>query len=469
MSSEDLRMKKNIKGKVYDLIPPQDMIQFMLKYSFFHKQVTQIPESIIVTKEIDFDLMKKAVNIEIERNDCLRLRFFKEKGKVKQYFLDRFVVDDIPVLNFSSLDEQMKVLTEDAQIPVHYLKDETFRIKFFRTGDGRYGIYLCVHHLVMDNAACFVFFNDLLGVYDCLKDGSPMPKPLGKYEDRIVKELAYAADKSNFEREAEAYTEYMTKNGEPLYLGVEGQKFLEAERKKKKNPNIMAPSLFDPFHDKSGFTKKVIPQDKSKVIFDYMDKYGVSGECLVQLGMRLQLSKMNNRHNDTYFITLCPRRRTLSEKRSGGTLTAPLPWRVQIPEDITFNEAIQKMNEVQAWAFRHMDYPYLEYRELQRKIFNYNAAAGASTMMFSWFPLDNNTMNKWEYEFVGYSIGRYVMVLYTFAMKDVYNQTLKITYQHRTKFVTEDDINSFHEGTEKALFLGASNPDMTIGEILDRM
>ena len=46
-------MKKPITGPVYDLTPAQDMIQFMLKYSFFHKQVTQIPESILTTKEID--------------------------------------------------------------------------------------------------------------------------------------------------------------------------------------------------------------------------------------------------------------------------------------------------------------------------------------------------------------------------------------------------------------------------------
>ena len=37
-------------------------------------------------------------------------------------------------------------------------------------------------------------------------------------------------------------------------------------------------------------------------------------------------------------------------------------------------------------------------------------------MMFSWFPLEAGTMNNWEYEFEGYSLGRYVMVLYTFAM-----------------------------------------------------
>ena len=31
------------KKELIDLTPPQDMIYFMLKYSFFHKQVIQIP------------------------------------------------------------------------------------------------------------------------------------------------------------------------------------------------------------------------------------------------------------------------------------------------------------------------------------------------------------------------------------------------------------------------------------------
>ena len=131
-------MKEPIKGPVYDLTPAQDMIQYMLKYSFFHKQVTQIPESILTEKEIDFKLMEQAINIEIERNDCMRLRFFKEKGKIKQYFLDHYEIHDIPVLKFSSMEEQVEVLTADAQTPIRMLKGETYRLKFFRAADGRY-------------------------------------------------------------------------------------------------------------------------------------------------------------------------------------------------------------------------------------------------------------------------------------------------------------------------------------------
>ena len=459
----------SVNKPVYPLIPPQEMIQFMLKYSFFHKQVTQIPDSIIVSQKIDFDVMTEAFNIEIERNDCLRLVFFKQNGKIMQYFRDPYRIGSVPVYNFKSDEEREKVLTADAQKPIKMLKGEIFRLKYFTTYDGRYGVYINIHHLVMDNAAVFAFFNDLFAVYDHLKNGKPMPKPLGSYEDRIKRELAYVEDKSNLEKEKAAYTEYITRNGEPLYLGVEGPKLLEAERKKKKDPSINAPSLFDPIHDKAELTKTTFSPELSEKFFAFCENNNVSPECLVQLALRMHLSKINNGHLDTYFICLCTRRRTLVEKRSGGTVTAPLPWRVHLEEDDTFMSALDKMAEAQVWAFRHMDYPYLEYRDLQRELFNYSAAAGSSTMMFSWMPINEKSINGWEYEYVGYGLGRYIMVLYTFAMKDAHTGCLKISCLHRTKFVSVEDIKALQNGTKKALEIGLENPNISVKELLEKM
>lgn len=459
----------SVNKPVYSLIPPQEMIQFMLKYSFFHKQVTQIPDSIIVSQKIDFDVMTEAFNIEIERNDCLRLVFFKQNGNIMQYFRDPYRIGSVPVYNFKSDEEREKVLTADAQKPIKMLKGEIFRLKYFTTYDGRYGVYINIHHLVMDNAAVFAFFNDLFAVYDHLKNGKPMPKPLGSYEDRIKRELAYVEDKSNLEKEKEAYTEYITRNGEPLYLGVEGPKLLEAERKKKKDPSINAPSLFDPIHDKAELTKTTFSPELSEKFFAFCENNNVSPECLVQLALRMHLSKINNGHLDTYFICLCTRRRTLTEKRSGGTVTAPLPWRVHLEEDDTFMSALDKMADAQVWAFRHMDYPYLEYRDLQRELFNYSAAAGSSTMMFSWMPINEKSINGWEYEYVGYGLGRYIMVLYTFAMKDAHSGCLKISCLHRTKFVSVEDIKALHNGTKKVLEIALNEPDISIKDLLEKM
>ena len=48
----------SVNKPVYPLIPPQEMIQYMLKYSFFHKQVTQIPDSIIVSSPLPGELIR---------------------------------------------------------------------------------------------------------------------------------------------------------------------------------------------------------------------------------------------------------------------------------------------------------------------------------------------------------------------------------------------------------------------------
>ena len=78
-------------------------------------------------------------------------------------------------------------------------------------------------------------------------------------------------------------------------------------------------------------------------------------------------------------------------------------------------------------------------------------------------------MNNWDYEFVGYGIGRYVMVLYTFAMKDIKNGTIKVTYQHRTHFISVEDVDRFQDGVEQVLRIAVENPQITIGDLLDKL
>ena len=46
---------------LYDLIPSQQTMYIMLKYSI-HKEVTQIPASLGINTKVDFDLLKKAFN-----------------------------------------------------------------------------------------------------------------------------------------------------------------------------------------------------------------------------------------------------------------------------------------------------------------------------------------------------------------------------------------------------------------------
>ena len=132
-------------------------------------------------------------------------------------------------------------------------------------------------------------------------------------------------------------------------------------------------------------------------------------------------------------------------------------------------QAIGKLQDLQHLIFRHQDYPFTAWRDVENEVFHYSLADGTSTMMFSWFPLEKDTMNGWDYDFSSYSIGHYVMPLYTYAMKDARNNSLKFAYLYRTNNITQDHINALHDNTVKALKMGCTNPDITIGEIWDRL
>ena len=59
-------MKKKLPEKLYSLIPSQQSMYMMVKFSF-SKQLVQIPISITLDLDLDFDILTKALNIELER------------------------------------------------------------------------------------------------------------------------------------------------------------------------------------------------------------------------------------------------------------------------------------------------------------------------------------------------------------------------------------------------------------------
>lgn len=452
--------------ETFPLIPPQETISFMLKYSL-HKQVTQIPASVIVNKKIDFEIMQKAFEIHIQRNDCFRLRFIKSRKTIEQYFIDSFTPEPVKVLSFDTQAQCDAYLEKDASTPISAYKGETYRAYFFTISNKKYGVYLNVSHLCMDAAAVFLFFSDIFAIYDSLKSYTPMPAPLGSYRDIIIKELAYINNPDRVNADKKAYTEYLLKDGAPYYAGVHGPELLDNERKKKNDLSIRVPSAFDLIHDKAVMSHRRAKSEDAAKFFKFCEENAVSPDVLTQFGMRTHVSYINHREPDVYFMSLCSRRSTLKEKRTGGTTAQPLPSRVVITQDMTFMQALQKISEAQSFLFRHGDYPYLESRKLCQDLFSYSMAMSPASMMFSWFPLNEKTVNGWQYEFKGYNLGRYVLPIYTFAMKSVEDGGLKFAFLYRTNMISEKNIDCMAENCMKIIVKGIENPQITVGEIMD--
>ena len=454
--------------KLYDLIPSQQTMYMMVKYSF-HKQLVQIPISFSVEKNLDFGVLKQAFNIEIERNDSLRLRYVVVDKKIKQYFLDRYTMNYIQVKRFKNIEEQEAFFSKDAQKPIYFLKDECYRVMFFKTEGAGSGIYFNVSHLSLDAMGIVITLVDLLRVYRALINKTEMPEPLDKYEDYIKEEFLRLSDKKKMAKHEEFYKRYFLKGGEPFHANIHGPEFLEKYRKKKKNPNLRVPPAYNPLWDKSDMIVKSIAPEDAKKIFDFCLQKKIAPESLLQLGLRTYCSAVNGRNPDVFIQSLCSKRAKHSEKNMGGCITQPLQLRTIIPEDYTFGRALDEITGTRTSLFMHSAYPYGLALNLSREIYNYNMFQGPACMMFSWIPVPIGPLVPFKFDFRGYNLGRYFTPLYVITHPDPETQGIKCEYMYRVKLATSEDINNLHESMVKTVIAGIENPDITIGELLDKV
>ncbi len=461
-------MKPKNGEQIYKLIHSQELIQYMWKYSV-HMQSTQVPMSIAFDEDIDFSLLARAVNIEIERNDCLRLRIFRDGFKVKQYFLNEYKLEKILVKEFSSKEEQEKYFDSVASTKLNVFGGEAFRVIFFRTFDNKCGVFLVATHMVMDFAGAFMFFKDLMAVYDSLKNGTPMPRPLTKYEDIVKNEQDNPELEERIKRDAKELDEWGARDRRPFYNAINGTKVLDFQSKLLHNKELNMPHVYIPVLDKTNLIKCHLSEADSNRISDFIAENNLSPEWVIQLGFRMYLSKINRRTNDTTFWVLCPRRRTVKEKRCGGTLALPMPWREIFEDDMTFNEGLRQLSESQIFLFRHSDVPFAVFRKNEMDRYHLSLVQTANSMMFSYLPAGENAFGDRDYEFMAYNFGHYVMPIYTLTLKSPSTGRFVFSYIYRTCLANSDDVYRFHDGVVRTILKGIENPEKTIGEIMEEI
>lgn len=461
-------MKKEFPYRLYDLIPSQQTMYLMFKYTF-SKQISQIPTSFCVEDiDLDFDLLTKALNIEFERNDSLRLRFVKVDKQLKQYFLPSYKMSKVPYKYFRSVQEQQAFFEKDAQTPVRFDKGVNFRIYFYKTANAGNGVYFNVSHLNMDALGAVIFYLDFISVYRALAHGTELPAPMASYEEYIAKELRIIEEKKKWDKHESWYREYFAKGGEPFYAGVHGPAFLEKTRIKKKNPNLRVPAAYNPLLDKCDMINGHIGAEDAAKIFTFCKENSIAPESLFMFGLRTHCSAINYRTEDVFMMATCSKRAGVKEKKMSGCLVQPIQVRTIIPETATFEEALGEYTRVRTQLYRHMDYPYITARDLSREMYNYSLIQGPACMMFSWIPLPIDLDGLgFKFDFKTYDLGRYFTPLYTICSPDPKDKGINLNYMYRVKLSEKEHIEALHKNAVKVVLAGIENPKLTVKELLD--
>lgn len=461
-------MPKTDKNTVfYDLTSSQELINLQLKFCIF-KEVMNIVVCTYIKQQVDIELLKKAIYLEIERNDTLRLYFKKVGKKLMQFFVESNKPDEIPVVDFAgkTKEEQDVFLKKDASRPVQYKKGELFRFKIIKTYDGKTAIYFAVCHMNMDASSVFMLIINLLDIYKSLNNKTEMPKPYSPYSEYIQRDKASLENSKKLGTDEQFFRDLYLKSGEPVYCGVQGIEPLLEMRKKRKNPNLRSYPMTNPFRDKSANIKYHLNSEFAKRIDDYCMEKKTNALSVIQLALRTYVSKINNMEEDVVNYTVCGRRATLADKNSSGCLCGFVPVRTIIKSDTSFSDAVEECSTQLSQSFRHSNYPSVKTIDILVKAYKTPYMDTYTSMLMSFLPF--SPPEGWDMDWEWISNGRFAMFLYVVIVRSPKDKGYDIYYEYRTHILNAQHISALHEGMTEILKTGIDNPEMTIGDIIKK-
>lgn len=440
--------------KLYELCPSQNVIILQTKYTLWPK-VVNIVFSATKTEDLDFDLLDKAFNLVVKRNDCLRIRFTKQKGQLMQYFLeeDEVVFDDIAHLSFETKEEQDKFIDKVRAKAIKYMKGDQIIPYFIKTYDGKSMVLFKVNHIVIDIYGLDFIFNDLFAVYDALKNNTELPEKPGKYEDVIIEDLKRFHNEYSYNECKEFFQDYLTSHQEPYYAGVSGDKDPIWVKQVKKNKR--AQKMFFVNNDTIGY-ERLITSDVVEPVLELCKELNLSPTTVFFYACSLCNALRNNNTETMLPLELCNCRGTQLEKNCAGCKVQSLGCFTEIDYNKSFVDNLHVFAETQAKLYRRYYFPDIDFESLVHKVYKSSLIETYYGIAFSFVPY----IKKKDIEYCIYSNGKGALPCYIVGMFDVESNEIRMGYDVQTKITSEENVDSFHADYISILKQIVANPNM---------
>ena len=457
--------------KKYPLTPAQKM-----HYNWIRKYGTQQVSGLSIVASLqanlDFDLLKKCIQLEIKRYGCMRVRFTKpdKNGDILQY-LSEDENYDIPLKDLSEMtmdkaDETMQSWAYNTfdgdDIPM-------FEIFLMKLPDGYNGFFLHMDHRLIDSCGVTVLTNDIMSLYTHFRFDAPMPADLADYETVLQNDLKKISNEKRFIKDKKFWDDLIDKWGEPIYSDIAGPATLTASRQAHNNPalncaDIELKNLFVEVKDYK------LEADGAKQLFDFCQNHQLSMTNLLLLGIRTYLSKVNNGQKDISIQNFISRRSTHDEWTSGGSRTIMFPCRTVIEDDTDFLEAAYQIQNMQNQIYMHSNYdPDLIYEEIEKRYGTLKNTTYESCYL-TYQPLPVKMENPYLKDIPMYckwfANGAATKKMYL-TVSHTEDGGMNFSYHYQVADLTEKQVELFNYYLMRIIFRGVEQPNLTIGEIIN--
>ena len=319
----------------YDLTNPQKSI-FLTEQYYSNTSINNILGTAVISEKIDFSKLEQAINIVIQKNDNLRIKFINNNDNLKQYIED-FKFTQIEIKNLENEQELKEFEHSLVQTPIKF-EEKTYEFKIFRFPDNTGGFFLNIHHFVADSwtmgLTCIKIVKEY---YNLLKNETIEETINPSYIDYINSEKDYL----NSERyliDKEYWNNIFSKA--PNSISIPGSFYTH--------------NSFDCAANRENFT---IPKELVTTIQAYCKKNKASVFNFFMAVLAIYMYKINNT-KDFVIGTPILNRTNFKEKNTCGMFINIAPLKINIDSNNNFLDFLNIIAKDSKELLKHQKYSY---------------------------------------------------------------------------------------------------------------
>ncbi len=442
----------------YNLSLSQDVAYLQCKYSLY-KRVINILSSITIDEEVDFELMDQAFKLLVERNDCLRIRFFKKRGQLMQYFGDSGKnIKKVPVLSFETKEQQDAFIDKVRKKTIDYMHGVVIEPYFIHTYDNRYMVFFKICHLVTDLYGINVLYMDLMNVYNALKKGEALPAAPTSFEEVIKKEIEKNSKGNLEEKHLEYFTNLLTDNPEPFYAGIHGPDNPIWQKQLKKHHRSMP--IFLVRNSTRSYRHK-IGRDLVEKMLTYCQENRCSSTNLLFYASSIALAKLNGNLKNIIPVGLYNCRNSAQEKHCAGPKVQSAACYTKIDYTLSFEENLKAFSIAQKGLYRHVKFKDRDFEALMHNIYRSSPLLIYYSIAYSLIPIDMPE----GVEFNLYTNGNCALPAYVIQVLNAKTKEIDMAYDVQTRITSEEDVSKFHTYYLNVLKQVLDDPGIKVADI----
>ncbi len=407
---------------MYTLTNPQKSI-WLTEQFYKGTSIENITGSVNVLQNVDFGILKKAINLFVKKNDSFRLKFTLKNGNAMQY-VDKFTEFDIEIISVETDNDVKRIERKMCDTPFDTLENFLFDFKLFKFPDGHGGFIINAHHLISDAWTAGLVVNEIMDNYEALiKNEEISNEPNPSYIEYINSETEYL-NSENFKKDKVFWNELFETIPEAATIPS-----IKEDTSKKVNCASKR-KLF------------TIPKETIDLINSFCKTRKASAFNFFIGVLSIYLSRVSGL-NEFVIGTPILNRGNFKEKQTSGMYISTIPFKVSINPENLFSDFLSNISVDFLKIFRHQKYPYQYLLEDLR--IKDNSIPNLYNVLISYQNVRSNKQTSnipYDAKWIGNNNISDDIDIHLYDMNDT--GSMNIAYDYLLSKYTIDDICSIH-------------------------